>query len=39
MKKNRTPQWQLEKMQTLIAKHWDEAWEIVNLRTSIRNRN
>ncbi len=34
-----TPQWQLERMQMLIAAHWDEMWKIVNLRVSSHDRN
>ena len=31
-RKNATPQWQLEKMKTIIDDRWEEVWEAVNLR-------
>ncbi len=37
--KKTTPQWQLERMQMLIATHWDEMWKIVNLRVSSHDSN
>ena len=37
--KNTTPQWQLEKMRSLIASNWDEMWKIVNLRVLNRDRD
>ncbi len=35
--KNIVPQWQSEKMKTLIAERWQEVWQIVEAREPKRN--
>ena len=30
--RNKLPQWQLEKMRTLIEERWSEVWEVVVAR-------
>lgn|GEM_PF-2436539 len=35
--KNIVPQWQSEKMKTLIAERWQEVWQIVAAREQNRN--
>ena len=38
-KRKTIPQWQLERMQMLIATHWDEILNIVNLRITSHDSN
>ena len=32
-RKNAIPQWQIDKMKTIIGDRWQEVWEVVNLRS------
>lgn len=32
-RKNTTPQWQLDKMKTIISDRWEEVWQSVNYRS------
>ncbi len=38
-KRKTIPKWQLEKMQMLIATHWKEVLNIVNLRITSHDSN
>jgi hypothetical protein len=31
-RKNRTPQWQLDKMKGIIANRWSEVWHFTQIR-------
>lgn len=35
--KNIVPQWQSEKMKSLIAERWEEVWQIVEAREQKRD--
>lgn len=35
--KNAIPQWQSEKMKSLITERWEEVWQIVEAREQKRN--
>jgi hypothetical protein len=37
--KNSVPQWQSDKMKTLIAERWQEIWQIVETRNRDSNPN
>ncbi|MEN9520356.1 MAG: hypothetical protein RLZZ381_2944 [Cyanobacteriota bacterium] len=33
-RKNRIPQWQLDKMKSIIADRWDEVWHFTQIRVN-----
>jgi hypothetical protein len=35
-RKNTIPQWQLDKMKSIIADRWDEVWQFAQIRVAKR---